>query len=146
MILHDQELRPTALVAMGMHRRTFLTTGAAISIGAIAGCLGSDGTIAELETGDESLVGEATVDLDAGEYELFVSFDTYDESGEGIDEAYARGTVDTEGFGETIAQVELTSEGSTGTDQFEVDGAGSFEVVVHAPTTESAVSARLEER
>lgn len=127
-----------------MQRRQYLIGAAAVAVGAIAGCLDRhDDTVIVLEPSDDRFVGDLTVDLDAGTYQLTATLEEYHPSGEGIDDQYASAVLSTAVYGETVAEVAVDAEGQTATTPVEIESDGTFELVVFAPTTDSVARATL---
>lgn len=127
-----------------MRRRQYLTAGVTIAAGAIAGCLGDDEEVFSIQPGDDQVAAEVSTELDSGDYELVVSFDEYDPSGEGIDEPLVSFQLSDGDFTDTVVDVELTEEGETTYNEVTIEDSGDYVAVLQVPTTESTATATLE--
>lgn len=126
------------------YRRDVLIGATALATTTLAGCLGDDGTEFSIQPGADSSIAEAEVSLEAGTYELFVSFDSYDPEGDGIDEEFVSCALTTDDYEETIAEVEVTEEHATETETVDIEQAGDYIATLYAPTTKSEATATLE--
>lgn len=127
-----------------MHRRTFIAAGASAMALAVAGCLGGDDDeLLTLVSGEEGGAVDDTVELDDGEYELVLTFDSFAGSTD-LDEPYVHAAVSTEGHGETVAEVMVEEEGMTAVEPFTIDDGGEYVAVLQVPTLESEARATLQ--